>query len=597
MFPSWFSAFIPLDYFGRFGRWVALLIITGIGLGHAPAGEAQLTRISVLDHGAIPNDGHDDAAAVRAAVEACRNVPRPCLVFPAGTYHFRTAATGSTAFVEFNDFPEITLRGAGAELIGTGAGKNLFLFQRCGQVAAGGFDVDWDPLPFTAGRVVVSRPDAIEIEVVPPHPLRDDSTVQAVIAYDGERRLPLRSSNRGYYALTQKAFPKKAEIVGPGRLRIPISPTPEMLRTGAPGVKLPALGTHVLAWYRVRGGSAFRPFGCGSVTFEDIRVFCIPGMGFGHNTCDRVTLRRCQVVIKPGSGRWMSSTVDASHSNMVRQRVEFVDCVFEGMGDDATNVHGMYSMVHERIDARTLTLCGWKSIFNDPKMMAGLEPDDFAAPAQNSLRAGEMLEFSRSENPLVPTFEARIVTRAPVEVKGVQIKSVTLDRDLPDYVQAGSIVADLAEIPEFVFRRCTVRGGRGIGVRLKTRHAVVEDCTFEDTFGPGVWITCDAAVDHESIATREVTIRNNVFCRTNVGISVSAGRTKQYPEVHQGLTIVGNRFEQFDREAINIRSTKGALVRDNVIQSAAAEPIQVSLSSGVVIEKNTVVSYSPLPPR
>lgn len=547
---------------------------------------AGASLISVLTFGAVPNDGQDDGPAVRAAVAACRKARRPCLIFPPGAYHFRAQSAKSDALVEFSGLREITVRGEKATLIGN-SHKTLFRFENCGEVTVSGFEVDWDPLPFTAGRVVAARDDSIDIEIVPPHPLRGDEPVQSLIAFDPEQRIPLAASHPHYYQLTQKAYTKKAEVVGANLLRIYITSRPETLRSRKQQ-RIPAVGSFVLALYRVRGGSAFRPFGCGSVRFENVSVFAVLGMGFAANTCDRVDLHNCRVAIKPGSGRWMSSTVDATHCNMVRQYVEYTDCLFEGMGDDAINVHGMYSMVHERPDDRTIIMRGWKSIFDTPNLT-----DDFSAPARNSLRAGETLEFGTRANPLVPVFSATIVESTPVEVRGVSLKRVLLDRDLPAEVQAGSIVADVAEIPVCRIRNCTFRGGRGCGVRLKTRDAVIENCTFDRIHGAGIWITCDADVDHESIAARDVTIRNNVFRHISPAISASAGRKQMYADVHEGLLIADNRIEAAPRSGIMIRSTKGAVIRGNTIACAAAEPIEVRLSSDVRLQDNSVVPWIP----
>jgi hypothetical protein len=278
---------------------------------------------------------------------------------------------------------------------------------------------------------------------------------------------------------------------------------------------------------------------------------------------------------------------------MIRERVEYTDCLFEGMGDDAANVHGMYKMVHERPDARTIIARGWKSIFSDPKLMAGLAKDDFAAPGQYSLRPGDTLEFGTPENPLVPVFTARIVDSAPVTVRGATLRRLRLNRDLPDFVRAGSIFGSAAEAPELLWRNVTVRGGRGTGLRLKTRRALVVNCLFEDVNGSGIWITCDAEVDRESLATRDITIRDNVFRRTAAAVSSSAGRKQSYPDVHENLLIAGNRIEQAPRVALRLAAIKSGVIRDNWIECAAAEAITVRDSSGLRVERNTIVRWQP----
>jgi hypothetical protein len=541
-----------------------------------------MTEIRVTDYGAVPDDGKDDGPAIRAAFAAAKKHERPCVVFPRGKYDLSAGSVSGPNSVEVHDFPEITVRGERAEIVGNGV-KTLFLFQGCGRVIVSGLDVDWDVMPFTAGRVIASQGDALDVEIIPPHPLREDTAVQSIMAYTAEG-LPIPEADAEGFLLTQKTFSKKAKIVGPNTLRIFISPQPEILRSGTAGRRLPPVGTHVLAWYQVRGGGAFRAVNCGSVEFVDNRVFAAPGMGFATNSCERVTFERCQVAIRPGSGRWMSTTVDATHCNMIRRSVDFRDCLFEGMGDDGANIHGMYSMVHERTGPQTIVARGWQSPFNGP-----LGKDDLASPARYSLRVGDTLEFSRRENPLEPTFTAKIVEVDGVEVRGFALKRLRLDRVLPDYVEAGGVFGNAAEAPRLRMTNCVVRGNRGCGVRVKTRDAIVENCTFENVLGAGVWVTCDAAVDRESLATRAVTIRNNVFKGAGPAVSVSAGRKEHYPDIHRDLAIVGNRVETAS-VAFSIRSTKGVVIRDNEIRSTGGNPIRVELSSDVKRENNEIVS-------
>ena len=46
-------------------------------------------RISVLDFGAIPDDGLDDSENIRKACEYCRDNKSTVLFFPPGLYNFR----------------------------------------------------------------------------------------------------------------------------------------------------------------------------------------------------------------------------------------------------------------------------------------------------------------------------------------------------------------------------------------------------------------------------------------------------------------------------------------------------------------------------
>lgn len=546
-----------------------------------------MTDIKVTDFGAIPDDGLDDAPAIQEAIRACRQVENPRLIFPSGVYHLKTPANSKRAFIDVVDFPSITIKGDGAELMGSGL-TGVFHFENCDNVQMSGLDIDWEQeeLPFAGGRVVAVHDDAIDVEIAPGHPLRE-VPVQSLQTFDREVLAPQSSSNPDYFLLTQKLYAKPAEIVSKNVLRVFASPSPGILRARQQGRKLPVVGNDVLIWYVLRGGGrAIRVVNCGDLIFEDVRIFAVPDMGLTVNSSKSAILRRCSIMPRPGSGRWLSTTVDGTHFNMIRERVELIDCVFESMGDDGSNVHGIYTTVHERSDARTLVLRGSKNIFEDPKAKAGT----FGSPPIHSLRVGETLEFSRNENPLIPTFSAVIteVTRITAGEKKIMVKRVSLDRDLPDYVEEGTIVGNASEAAELIMRNCVVRRNRGMGMRLKTRNALIEGCTFEYMSGAGIWVTCDASVDFESTATRNVVIRNNVIRGAHTAISVTAGRTRQYPDVHQNLRIEGNQIESPWPVAINLQSTKGAVIRNNTIHAPSDDPIRVLLSSDVRIENNVL---------
>ena len=62
-----------------------LVLVANSLLLHAASGNTRF----VMDFGAIPNDGQDDTAALRAAAQHCRQHPGTTLVFAPGIYTLR----------------------------------------------------------------------------------------------------------------------------------------------------------------------------------------------------------------------------------------------------------------------------------------------------------------------------------------------------------------------------------------------------------------------------------------------------------------------------------------------------------------------------
>lgn len=558
-----------------------ILFLLGLVLG----GPAFAAAISVADHGAVPNDGADDGPAVRAALEAARGMQDPVLVFPAGRYDFAEPPEAAAGAIEIKDYKSLTLRGEKAELVGRGL-KALVVVRRCGHFVAEGLSVDWDPLPFTAGEVVETGEDYCDVEIAPGHPALE-KPVEALFALEPEGKAFIKSSNSRGYLLTQPSFDKKAELVSPNVLRIFRSPEPDGFEAGAKQGAMPVKGTLVVAYYHVRGGGAFQVFSCENVTFSDVAVYSAPGMGFMVNNSEAggtVRLRNCRVIRKPESGRWKTTTVDATHFNMNRGRVEVTGCLFEDMGDDGSNVHGAYSMVHERVDAATVIMRGWTNPFVNRG--AG---GKFKAPS-GQFRVGDRIEFSGPERRHVSAFEAGIVEVSNVEMEEQTLRRVKFGEPLPEFVGPGTIVANANEVAEFFMKDTTVRRNRGQGVRIKTRNALVEDCLFEDNLANGIWIMCDADYGHESISSRNVTIRNCTFRRAVRAVKSSAGRREPLDaNVHENLIIEGCTMERCSPTPIVLQSVKGAVIRKNIFQISGANPVAVTNSHDVRLEDNTIL--------
>ena len=60
-----------------------------------------------------------------------------------------------------------------------------------------------------------------------------------------------------------------------------------------------------------------------------------PGMSLVGSVTTNITLKRYNVLLRPGSGRMMSATADATHFGGCKGTISLEDCTFEGMGDDA----------------------------------------------------------------------------------------------------------------------------------------------------------------------------------------------------------------------------------------------------------------------
>ena len=92
-----------------------------------------------------------------------------------------------------------------------------------------------------------------------------------------------------------------------------------------------------------------------NTVLSQVKVHYAEGMGLLAQLCENIKLSRFGVCLKGvDDPRFFSTQADATHFSGCKGRIESVDGLYEGMMDDAINVHGTYLKVVRRIDDRTV---------------------------------------------------------------------------------------------------------------------------------------------------------------------------------------------------------------------------------------------------
>ena len=87
-------------------------------------------------------------------------------------------------------------------------------------------------------------------------------------------------------------------------------------------------------------------------SLKNIKVHYAEGMGVVAQRCTDIHLNHVDVCLPKGKGRYFTTQADATHFVQCRGRIVEENSLYEGMMDDAINVHGVYLRVRERIDSR-----------------------------------------------------------------------------------------------------------------------------------------------------------------------------------------------------------------------------------------------------
>lgn len=523
---------------------------------------------SGADFGIRPDVEEDQSEAMRKAIQALREAPGSTLRLAKGTYHFRhTGAIRRHFHISNHDQPKwhpvsipfVDLRGA--TLDGQGS---LFLFHGEVQpvlimdsenVTLRGIGIDYAIPHHAQGILAKVGADAYEIEVdrtLYPHELRNGWLVfkgdgweasggQGGIVFDGKTREIVAGTSDYHYG-------GKLTELAPGRYRV----ERDLLRSG---IKAGDVIT-----FR-QGGQRPHPavtiYRAKDTTLVDSPIHASHGMGLLAQRSENIRLAGGGVFPRKPTGRYFSTGADATHFSNCRGLVLSENGLYEGMMDDAINVHATCLRIEDKPDARTLR-CRYVH-----GQSIGFE----------TFLPGETLRFIQAK---------WLAPRDPRKVTSVRKLSctellLTLDADIPADLGKGDAVENADWFPEVVFRGNTVRHNRARGTLFTTpKRVLVENNTFDTIAGSAILLAGDANGWYESGACHDTLIRGNTF-RNNLTsrFQFTEAVISIYPEVpdlagqkeryHRKVRIENNTFDTFDVPLVFAMSTDGLSFTGNTV--------------------------------
>ena len=321
---------------------------------------------------------------------------------------------------------------------------------------------------------------------------------------------------------------------------------------------------------------------------ENVKVHYAEGMGLLAQMSEDITLDGFGVCLRGDDDpRYFTTQADATHFSGCKGKIRSVNGLYEGMMDDAINVHGTYLKVMERIDDHTLRArymhgqawgfdwgyAGDKVQFVRSRTME-LVGDKFVT---------EVAEITACTDNSAKTIGAQLFVLQGA-THGTREFIIRFADALPEEIGAaeGYGIENLTWTPEVYFAGNTIRNNRARGTLFSTpKRTVVEDNLFDHTSGTAILLCGDCNGWYETGACRDVLIRRNRFVNaltsmfqfTNAVISIypeipALGDQKAY--FHGGdknaIRIVNNEFYTFDHPLLYAKSVDGLLWKGNSIR-------------------------------
>ena len=303
---------------------------------------ASARSISVAHFGAVPDDGKNDATALRKAAKYCREHKNTTLVFPAGTYLLedetaldieRCAINGTygrglevqsylfqpqkpyVKGLDFTGCEGLRIEADGATLC-VGGWMQILSFIRCKDVSLQGLSITLRRPAATEGLITASTDSTFDITFDPQLYTHIDSIVQ------GRYYFYSRERQHFYYGHVGEG-----QLLSPGHIRYKSRSHPAV--------------NDVLI---IRYGGHYRPcitiLESEDVNLTNVSLRSFSGMGIVGHLSRNICIDGLRV--EPEPGRYSSTSTDATHFTSCSGDLIIRNSYFAGNGDDCTNVHNYY---------------------------------------------------------------------------------------------------------------------------------------------------------------------------------------------------------------------------------------------------------------
>ena len=504
--------------------------------------------------GAIPTVDFDLQRFIDTELQAGKHR----VIVPAG--HYRVTPHDRQHLV-LRDLKDITIVANGVEMICTETTRALTI-THCTNLTLRGLVIDYDPLPFTQGKITALSTDkkTQEIELFDGYPAAESARNFKYEIFRPDTRT-LRCDDR---------FVKKIEAVGSRHLRITAphenASSPEQVGD------LIVIGSE-----SAPHGSAAHAVECSHnvhVRLEDIALFASNCFGFIESDCDGSVYDRCRIdrrsvaddFVKRSDPRLRSLDADAFHSSSAIKGPAYVECVAKFMGDDCVNIHGDYHLITRSEGTKLRVLA--KGTMNiqpgDPVelvLYTGQRlPDAQVVSVQAAGTIGdEELLFLSRQNMDAGLKSGRSLGRA---------YDITLDREA--VLPMGGVLCSANRVGNgFSVKGCDFGFNRSRGILIKASHGEVSGNHIEGSKMSAIFVTPEYWW-LEAGSSSDVTIAGNTI-RDCGGVAIcvdaTGGNGSIAPAgVHHNITIISNTVDDCTMPGILVTSTTDLRLENNILK-------------------------------
>lgn len=474
---------------------------------------------------------------------------------------------------------DVTIIAEGVTLVSENITSSALRLEDCQNITFQGLTVDYDPLPFTQGRVTaVNRAEGtVEFAL-------DDGYPDLAGEYLVRRMLLFNADGSAWKQGAPDFYPQQIEALSlrQGRFTFP---------KNLAGLQFVEVGDRLAI--NVRRNSAIQVMNLSSdIHWVDCTVHAAPGLAFivrfaeSAGTYNNVRIVRGPTPAGATQGRLLSANADGMNIAYTRTGPVIENCEFAWMGDDSINLHGVTLPVLEWVDERTyLTMRPVGGEMYDWLLRQGdtvrfLKPDTY-----EQITLGEVescVEVSENKEDWAEL--ARTIWPSFSSQSRADFYHVTLAEPV-----SGVAVGDFTTIPQtgamgYRIENNYFHDHRARALRLMTEEGIVRGNRIERTLGVAISVGSELHYWRESGYARNIVIENNTLkdvaygANTAAASSYTLGAISIYTQVkpqgkdtrfypgNENIRITGNTVDGSGVAGIQVVGAASVLIENNVLE-------------------------------
>jgi hypothetical protein len=487
-----------------FSSRIRLSILLGICIfGTRSTHASDTIRVSSL--GLLPDSRVNATQYIIKALEKCRALKKPVLVFDKGRYDFWPQHSIERDYFESNttdnnpkrlailvdQFKQLTIEGNGADLIMHDR-IQPFTIDQSANITIQNLQVDWD-IPLTAqGKVMQVTSNYIDLQInhiESPYIIENGklvfvgegwkSALWGTMEFDATTRLIAQGTgDDGCMGNNWENY--SATELSPGLVRLNYAFT-----------RKPKQGSMLVLRHNERDHAGMFITESHDIKLNNLKIFHTAGLGILSQYSSNLTMLHVVVGPNKAKGRFLSGHDDGLHFSNCKGKIVVEDCEFEGLMDDPINVHGTSVRIIKRISDNTL-LCQFME--KQSVGMTWARPGETAGFIENTgmstIGTGIVKSFTKRTN---ETFE------------------VAFDNSIPATITEGDALENLTWVPDVAITNSRFLSNRARGILVSTPGKVLIENNIFASSGSAILIAGDANYWYETGGVRDVTIRGNDF--------------------------------------------------------------------------------------